>query len=162
MDTVRIPETTSMGKNRRASTSAGCFLVRKTNIGKFELFVIHEKWPDGKETYVLPKGHREKEETIEETAIRETTEESGYVDYKLVKYIGSRTYELDWDEIWIKTDHYFLAILESDKKVKQDLEEYEKNVIQDTSWLDFGIGVDMLTYENQKEFMDQIKEYLCL
>ena len=126
MQTARIGNTSSMEKNRRVNVSAGCYLLRKLNNDKFELLILYKKWPNGEEHFVLPKGHREKDENLEETATRETIEESGYVDFKLLKYLGSYTYELDWDEIQMKTDHYFLALLNTEENTEQKPEEYEE------------------------------------
>jgi 8-oxo-dGTP pyrophosphatase MutT (NUDIX family) len=160
MDTVRIGNTNSMEKSRKVITSAGSYLVRKSGENKFELFVIHEIWPDGKETYCLPKGSKEKEESLEEAARRETTEESGYADFKILNYVGSRTYELDWDIIWIKIDYYFLSILETERRVEQNLVEYEKKVIVDSFWIDLEKGLSMLTNENHKEHHNLVKKFL--
>ena len=113
--TVRIGDTSSLEKRRRVNTSAGCFLV-KTEEGNVKLLVIKKVWLDGTTKYVLPKGHKEGEETLEDTALREVREESGYSDISLLRYLGSATYELDWTEIQLKTDHYFLALLNSEKE----------------------------------------------
>jgi len=160
VDTVSVGNSSSMEKSRKVITSAGSYLVRKTPEGKYEIFIIHEKWPNGDETYCLPKGSKEKEESLEEAATRETTEESGYADFKILKYIGSRTYELDWDIIWIKTDHYFLTLLESEKKVKQNLVEYEKKIIVDSFWIDIEEGFKMLTNENQTQHHSLVRKFL--
>ena len=56
--------------------SAGCYLLRKNN-NKYELLVIHRTKLLGEEKYVLPKGHVEGKETLEEAAKREVSEETG-------------------------------------------------------------------------------------
>lgn len=160
MDTIRIGNTTSLEKQRRINTSAGCFLVRKSNDSEYELLVIHKKWSDRKEDYVLPKGHKEKDETLEQAALRETLEESGFKNVKLLNYIGSRTYEIDWDEIQLKTDHYFLAKLENDERLDILPEDYEPGVLVETIWVDLDKGFDLLTNENHPEFLTLIKELL--
>ena len=124
------------------------------------IFIIHKKWANGDVIYCLPKGSREKDESLEETAIRETTEESGYSDFKILNYIGSQTYELDWEIIWIKTDHYFLTLLENERKVKQNLVEYEKKVIIDSFWISLEEGLQMLTYENHPEHHNLVRKLL--
>ncbi|KUK77733.1 MAG: Putative hydrolase [candidate division WS6 bacterium 34_10] len=159
MTTVRIGDTSSLEKKRIVNTSGGCYLVRKVD-NNFELLVIHKKWPDGKEHYVLPKGHKEGDEYLEETAKRETIEESGYTDFKLLKYIGSCTYELDWKEIQLKTDHYYLAILQSEEQRDRKPEEYEKVVTVKNIWVDLEEGFKLLTFENQEEIHDKIRELI--
>lgn len=159
MTTVRIGDTSSLEKKRIVNTSGGCYLVRKVD-NNFELLVIHKKWPDGKEHYVLPKGHKEGDEYLEETAKRETIEESGYTDFKLLKYIGSCTYELDWKEIQLKTDHYYLAILQSEEQRDRKPEEYEKVVTVKNIWVDLEEGFKLLTFENQEEIHDKVRELI--
>ena len=160
MDTIRIGNTSSVAKKRRINTSAGCFLVRKSDNGINEFLIIHKKWADGKEEYSLPKGHKEKDETLEEAAIRETMEESGFKNVKLLNYIGSRTYEIDWDEIQVKTDHYFLAKLENEERLEIIPEDYEPGVSVETIWIDLDKGFDLLTNENHPEFLNLVKEFL--
>lgn len=162
MGLIRVGDTSSVEKVRQTSNSAGCYLLKKIKGNKFQIFIIHEKWPHGKETYVLPKGHKEFGESLDETAKRETIEESGYCDFNIVNYIGSQTYEINGKEIWIKTDHYYLAILNTDKKVEQQLEEYEKKIMVESFWIDFEEGLKLLTYENIPEFRKIILNILKL
>lgn len=159
MTTVRIGETSSLEKNRIINTSAGCYLVRKKD-SNYELLILHKEWPDGNERYVLPKGHTEWDEVLEETVKRETTEESGYTDFKLLNYIGSCTYELDWSEIQLKTDHYYLAVLQSEEKAERKPEEYEKEVIVENLWIELEEGFKLLTFENQEEIHDKVRELI--
>lgn len=162
MTTVRIGDSSLLDKKRRVHSSAGCFLVRKSATGTFELLVIHKTWPDGEEKFVLPKGHQQGDETLEETATRETVEEAGYVDFTLLAYVGSCTYELDWDEIFIKTDHYYIAELRSEKRDKQKQEKYEEGVLVETLWVDIEKGIGLLKYENLPELRIQVKRLLEL
>lgn len=159
MTTVRIGEIDSLEKNRIINTSAGCYLVRRKG-SNYELLILHKKWPDGKEHYVLPKGHTEWDEVLEETVRRETIEESGYTDFELLKYIGSCTYELDWTEIQLKTDHYYLAILQSEEKTEKKPEEYEEKVTVENLWVDIEEGFKLLTFENQEEIHDKVRELI--
>jgi len=159
MTAVRIGDTASLEKNRIINTSAGCYLIYKKD-DSYQLFILNKKWPDGKEHYVLPKGHKEGDEFLEETAKRETTEESGYTDFKLLKYIGSCTYELDWSEIQLKTDHYYLAILQSEEKIGREPEEYEKDVTVKSLWIDLEEGFKLLTFENQEEIHSKVRELI--
>ena len=159
--------------------SAGCYVIRKKN-KQYELLVIHRTWDeekeislikkDGgtekletiklKEAYVLPKGHKKERETLKEAALRETTEETGYSDIKIVKYLGSRNYLLPWKTPYDKTDNYFLAILQSNKTVKQDLDIWEKGSTMKPMWLELNKGFKLLTWENNPEFLKQIKAYI--
>ena len=159
MSSIRIGDTSSLDKQRIVNTSAGCYLVRKAN-NSMELLIIKKTWPNGDTKYVLPKGHREGGETLEQTAIRETKEESGYTDFKLLRYIGSSTYELDWSEIQMKTDHYYLAVLNSDKQIERKPEEYEKDVTVENIWRELEEALTHLKYESYEEITDLLKEYI--
>lgn len=159
MSSIRIGDTSSLEKQRIVNTSAGCYLVRKEG-SEIQLLIIKKTWPNGDIKYVFPKGHREGDETLEQTAIRETKEESGYTDFKLLRYIGSSTYELDWSEIQMKTDHYYLAILNSDKQIERKPEEYEKDVTVENIWKEVEEALTHLKYESYKEITDLLKEYI--
>ncbi len=157
---IRIGNTSSLDKKRRVNTSAGCYLVRKGEEGDIEFLVIKKEWPDGTERHVLPKGHKEGEEVLEETALRETKEESGYVDITLLRYLGSSTYEIDWKEIQMKTDHYFLAILNSDKQGGKTEETYEEGVVVENEWIELEKGLELLTFENNPEIHVVLRDCL--
>jgi len=161
MRTVRIGDTSSLQKKRRVNTSAGCFLIRKSEtVSGYELLLIRKQKPGEPDRYVLPKGHKEREECLEEAALRETTEESGYLNIDLLNYIGSATYELDWDEIQLKTDHYFTAKLKNEEKTDIKDEDYEPGVSAEAVWLDLVKAFDLLTFENIPEFLSFIKKTL--
>lgn len=157
--TVRIGDTSLLEKRRRVNTSAGCFLVKKED-DNVKLLIIKKVWPDSTTKYVLPKGHKEGEETLEDTALREVREESGYSDISLLRYLGSGTYELDWEEIQLKTDHYFLALLNSEKEEGKKPETYEDGVVLENQWRDVDEALGLLTYENYPEINKLVKKYI--
>lgn len=158
--TIRIGDSSFLEKKRRVNTSAGCYLVRKTGNDDIELLVIKKSCPDGTTRYVLPKGHQEGEETLEEAALREVMEESGYKDIRLLRYLGSSTYELDWDEIQLKTDHYFLALLNSEREGGKQSEIYEVDVVVENQWMDLDRALESLAFENDHEIHDLLKQYI--
>lgn len=157
--TIRIGDTSSLEKQRRINTSAGCYVIRKID-ESIQLLIIKKTWPNGDVRYVLPKGHKERGETLEETAIRETKEESGFTDITLLRYLGSSTYELDWDEIQMKTDHYYLALLNSEKEGGKQPETYEDGVVIENQWIDLDRALELLTFENNPEIHDLLEQYI--
>lgn len=62
---------------------------------------------DGFKRHVLPKGHQEKGETLEQAARREIAEESGLTDLRVACELGVRE-RLDLKKRSWKTTHYFL------------------------------------------------------
>lgn len=50
-------------------------------------YLLVKENPDGKEVYNLPAGHVDKDESLEDAAVREAKEETGY-DVRLIKQIG--------------------------------------------------------------------------
>ena len=61
--------------------------------------------------YVLPKGHVDSGETIEQAAAREIEEEVGISDLTLVESLGTKE-RLSYDKTEWKTTHYFLYTTE--------------------------------------------------
>jgi len=100
------------------------------------------------------------EETLEEAALREVMEESGYTDITLLRYLGSSTYELDWREIQMKTDHYYLAFLNSEKEEGKQQEIYEDGVELENLWIKLDEGLKFLTFENNLEIHKVLKKYV--
>lgn len=158
--TIRIGDSSSLEKKRRVNTSAGCYLVRQTDSNEIELLVIKKSWPDGKTRFILPKGHKEGEESLEEAAHREVMEESGYTDISLLRYLGSSTYEIDWDEIQMKTDHYYLALLSSDTQEGKQPETYEEGVVVENLWMNLDEALELLTFENNPEIHELLKQFI--
>jgi ADP-ribose pyrophosphatase YjhB (NUDIX family) len=64
---------------------------------------------DGFSEYILPKGHVEQGETLEQAAIREIGEESGLTDLSLISKIGV-TQRLNLKKTSWGTMHYFLFL----------------------------------------------------
>lgn len=139
--------------------SAGCYLLRK-NDNKYELLVIHRVKLLGEEKYVLPKGHQEGNETLEETARREVAEETGYLDIEIIKKIGINDYILSWNKDVHKTDNYFLAILKSEKQTHQELTKAESDSKMEVLWMDWEDGLKILSWENLDGVFEKIEKYI--
>jgi len=93
-----------MEQRKRNSVCAGCVVFRMNECGGIDFLLIkHEK--DKNNRYGFPKGHLEKNESIEECAVRETWEETGVVSrllYELPPVFSSNKNEN-------KVVHIFLA-----------------------------------------------------
>lgn len=140
-------------------TSAGCYLLRK-NKDMYELLVIHRTKLLGEEKYVLPKGHVEGKETLEEAAKREVSEETGYCDIEIIEPVATNDYLVSWNKDIHKTDHYFLALLKSEKKIKRTLTNAESDSGMETLWMDIEGGLEILSWENLDGVSEKIQKYV--
>ena len=104
--------------------------------------------------WAFPKGHAEKNETEEETALREVKEETN-LEIKLntkfretVKYSPAEEVE--------KEVIYFIGY-DVKGKEKPQLEE-----ISEIKWANINKTINIVTYENDKEILKKVKKYLRL
>lgn len=96
----------------------------------------------------FPKGHVENNEKEQETAIRETKEETN-LDVEIIsnkKYITNYKINNEIDKEVI----FFLAKKTSDKIKKQDEE------IKNIKWVDLTKAFDIITYENTKNLHKEV------
>jgi len=128
----------------KKAVSAGGVIVQNGEI----LFV---KFPDGK-GITFPKGHVEKGETYEQTALREAIEETGYVDLQIVKKLGMVTrpaIETNGKKV-IKDIHLFLMKIVGEEKGKAD---------EETEWLTIEEALTRLMPQ-EVSFLEKIKSDL--
>jgi len=136
-------------------TSAGCYILRLLANNTFELLIMFRQWKDGRSAYVIPKGHIEEGETMEQAALREVYEETGYKNVQILTYVGSRTYIPEKMPDIEKTDHYYLAFLENDEKDKGE----KKFTLE---WKELDAAFNTLAWENSPEILKKIKSYITL
>lgn len=110
----------------------------------------------GKETLSLPKGHKEENETIIETAIRECYEETNIAITKddLVKELTSYSYEFltPLNKLIRKTIVPFLF------KVKEEGNPIPKEErMVSVQWMDKDEFIEKCTHENVKEIVKEIQ-----
>ena len=102
--------------------------------------------------WCFPKGHQEKKETEEETAIREIEEETGL---KVELFSGFRTQvRYSPKENVSKEVIFFLA------KVKEEVVHIQLEEICDFLWLDYEKAMDRITYETSKEVLKSANNYI--
>ena len=105
-------------------------------------------------TVDLPKGTIESGESIEQTALREIEEETGY-RVTIKEDIGSLTYDYSDanNKKWRKTVSYFLMELaDGDEPVKnlQEGEEFENE------WVSPDEAIARLTYDDTREMVTRV------
>ncbi|QLH05165.1 diadenosine tetraphosphate hydrolase [Nitrosopumilus oxyclinae] len=131
-------------------TSAGIVLFRKEGAKKLFL-LLH--YPSGHWDFV--KGKMEKGETIHETAIRETKEETGITDVKF----------LDNFEEWIEYNFQYQGELVQKKVVfflaetnTKDVEISHEHL--DYIWMDYNTAMEKTTFDNAKTVLTRAQMLL--
>ena len=135
------------------ATSAGAIILREID-GELKIALAQHQRTD--KTWVLPKGHVEEGESIEEAALREIHEESGLDNVQLIKHLGSFVRESirSNGDIVQKTIHFFLAYaLENNQPpTPTDL------LFTHVGWFRPGEAIELVPYESDKAFL---KEHLA-
>ena len=131
-------------------TSAGIILFRKE--GSKNLFLLLH-YPSGHWDFV--KGKMEKDETIHETAIRETKEETGIIDVKF----------LDNFEEWIEYNFQYQGELVHKKVVfflaetnTKDVEISHEHL--NYTWMDYNTAIEKTTFDNAKTVLTKAQTLL--
>jgi 8-oxo-dGTP pyrophosphatase MutT (NUDIX family) len=138
----------------RTATSAGAIILREVD-GELRIGLAHHDRPE--KTWVLPKGHVEAGETIEQAALREIYEETGLTQVQLLTHLGSLMRESirKNGEIEQKTIHYYLAYALEDGQQTPPPEASFTHI----GWFAPAEAVALLPYEGEQAF---VREKLAL
>lgn len=100
-------------------------------------------------TYNFPKGHMEKGETEEQTAIRETKEETNLI----VNIDSNKRFELSYlqKENIYKTVVYFIAYINDINSLKLKNDE-----VIEAKWIKIDEVEDILSFENLKKLWSKV------
>lgn len=123
----------------------GCILLSK-DLKKVAI-VYREKQND----YSFPKGHIEKEENIVNCAIRETEEETGRV-CNLLSRTPIGIFNYNNYEGTIKT-YMYLAV--DNGPINRRIKDEDKEI---TIWVPFDEVEEKLTYQDLKDFWNNVKD----
>jgi 8-oxo-dGTP pyrophosphatase MutT (NUDIX family) len=98
----------------------------------------------------LPKGHIESEETVEEAAVREVQEETGYADIKVLDYLGRQqvVFTLRGKAVQ-RTEHYYLMQIRSNRKLTRSTTDEQFFPI----WVTWEEAAQHLTFEAEREWL---------
>lgn len=115
--------------------------------------VLVLRWPQRDEVR-LPKGHVEPGETVEQAALRETAEESGYVDLEIVADLGCQGVRFEDEERRVeRVERYFLMALRGDMEAPRRRGETKF----DPEWLTWDEALKKLTFRAEKEWVRRAK-----
>lgn len=135
--------------------SYGVIPLRKEE-GQWMVFLINQIPRRGNIFWTYPKGHPEKEETNEETALRELLEETGIVPDTFVPdktFIQEYTFT-HGDQRIEKRVLYYPGFVESDVFTIQPDE------IHEAKWCTFSEARNLLTHDIAKGLLDEVEVYL--
>jgi len=136
-----------MNKKVDFEFSAGGIVIE----GK-KVLLIKTKNLEGKEVWTFPKGHIEKKEKSEETAIREVEEETGYKCKIQTKLDTVQYWFKDNERLVKKTVKWFL--MTPIEKVKEPGWE-----VLETKWLTFDEAKKILSYNSDKKLLEKILSF---
>jgi ADP-ribose pyrophosphatase YjhB (NUDIX family) len=104
----------------------------------------------------LPKGHLELNECMAEAALRETQEETGYGDLKIIADLGEQLITFFFDGNRVKrTEHYFLMQTRTRRRVERPHED-ERQFF--TIWVPWDAVEENLTFEAEQEWARRAQE----
>lgn len=132
--------------------SAGGVAIMEKDGKTMVLTIDREKMND----HCLPKGHQEQGESLQETAIREIREETGYETTPLA-YLGVFTYNVKSDTnktIAMRTVHWFLmkVVGGSEREANEEVKKVRLTPIDG--------NFSYLTYDNDRMFIEKAREAL--
>lgn len=131
-------------------------IVPKQEGGELKFLTIHRvKFSD----YTLPKGHLEVGESLEETAERETYEETGY-KVKVGDIIDSFEYKVKGiknreEAFIIRRVYYFLGDLNGDIGGLNHPEANEGEIM--LNWLSYEEALSKFTYDTDKSLLGKAR-----
>ena len=142
-------------KPRVEETSAGGFVLAAD--GSLRIAVIGRRNRGGRIDWCVPKGHPEGNESIEQAALREVSEETG-LSAEIIEPLGSIRYEFSTPTAIIsKTVHHFLM-----KQVGGELtiENDPDHEAVDIRWISIDLLADELTHENERRLALIVQEWV--
>jgi len=117
-----------------------------------KLLLVKVKNLSGKIVWTFPKGHIEKSETIENTALREVSEETGY-SCKIIKPLGNTRYNFRHKNKFIskKVIWFLMSHL---KKI--GIHDHE---ILTTRWVKINEAKKYLKYLSDKKLLEKVSQF---
>ena len=132
---------------QRTATSAGAIILREVE-GKLKIGLAHHS--RAIKSWVLPKGHVEEGESIEQAALREIYEETGLANVQLITHLGTIARESvrSNGDIEQKTIHLYLAYAPGDNSAQAPTDPRFIEV----NWFAPEEAIELLPYESEQAF----------
>lgn len=137
-------------RTARATSAGG--VVHRTVDGQARVALVHRRSPS---LWALPKGTPDSGETLEETAVRETREETG-LEVELEEPIRSiRYFFVRGTTRFHKTVHFFLM-----RAVGGSLDAHDAE-FDEVQWFPIGEALALLTHPTERAVVEQAAEMLA-
>jgi 8-oxo-dGTP pyrophosphatase MutT (NUDIX family) len=136
-------------RNARATSAGG--VVHRTVDGRIEILLVHRRSP---RLWALPKGTPDAGETIEETALRETREETGIAVEIEARLRSIRYFFVRTSTRFHKTVHFFLM-----RPIGGSIDEHDAE-FDEVSWTDAPEALALLTHATERSVVEQALELL--
>ena len=138
-------------------TSAGGLVVRRVD-GQAEAAIIARRNRAGRLEWCLPKGHLEGDETPEEAAVREISEETGILG-SIVAPLGVIDYWFSGDDRRVHkvVHHYLLRALGGALTVDRDPDREA----EDAAWVPVALLPTRLSYPNERRLAEAALDALA-
>ena len=139
----------------RYYAAAGGLVVRDG-----QLLLLHKHRQN---EYVLPKGHVEQGETLEQTAVRETQEETSYAHLRVLHDLGTLQAKFVYQErLTVRDETYFLMQLLDEGRMSPS--DYD-DALHDAEtfhqlWVPVEAAAARLTFEPARTFAARAAEWL--
>ncbi len=140
-----------MGKWKTRKTESSGGIIYRSVDNQIEVALINK---GDRKIWCLPKGAIERDETQEETAVREVQEETG-LKGEIVEKIDQIEYWFYWksDQTrYHKTVHFFLLKYLEGTPHSDDIE------VEDVLWFSLEEALLKLSYANEVKIMEKVKE----
>lgn len=133
------------GLRSARATSAGGVAHRRTDAG-LELLLVHRRSP---RLWALPKGTPDAGETVEETALRETREETGLQVEIEVPLQSIRYFFVRGRTRFHKTVHFFLV-----RPVGGSIDDHDAE-FDDVAWVAAEEAIALLTHATERAVVEE-------
>ena len=127
------------------ATSAGGVVIRTVD-GRIEVVLVHRRSP---RLWALPKGTPDSGETLEETALRETREETGLEVEIEAPITAIRYYFVRGTTRFHKTVHFFLMRASGGSVDEHDAE------FDEAKWVGIDEAMALLTHATERSVLEQ-------
>lgn len=146
--------------------TAGCVILDSLNPVETHMLLIYRVWPVAPQgAYILPKGHVEAGETTEAAALRETIEETGYTNLRILKRLSHDTIEYTrGEQAHRKHLTWYLALLEDNTQEPIELTETEQASLEfKLVWKPVEEALELLQnspLDAEKSILEPLDKYL--